>query len=61
MKTYDFNSFAQKFVSEWLDSKNITYQTQIDSCKPGVVTFILSEDGSVVLDTLLAYKLELTS
>lgn len=61
MKTYDFNSFAQEFVSVWLKRKNITYQTQMDSCNPGVVTFILSEDDSVVLDTLLAYKLELTS
>ena len=59
MKTYDFNSFAKKFVSEWLDRKNVTYESNTDPAKPGITTFTVSEDGSTELDALLSYRLGL--
>lgn len=59
MKTYDFNTFAKKFMHEWLDSNQITYQTQEDSDRPGIITFVVSDKDSVAVDALLAYKLEL--
>lgn len=57
MKSYDFNSFAEQFLSQWLAEKNIPFQTTVDDSKPGVVTFTVSQEDSTSIDVLLSYKL----
>lgn len=57
MKSYDFNSFAETFLTQWLAEKNIPFQTNVDEDKPGIVTFTVSEKDSIQLDELLSYKL----